>query len=108
MSKKVAFDATLQKCKRILEDHYRSRLKGLILFGSSARGDAGPGSDIDLLVLLDQPFEYFQELRTIIELLYPIQLESDRLISAKPVPVDEFKQGTIQLYRIAQREGIWL
>ncbi len=102
----MSLDEILQKCKLILEDYYRSRFKGLVLFGSSARGDAGPGSDIDLLVLLDQPVEYFQELRAIVDLLYPVQLESDRLISAKPVPADKFEQGTIQLYRIAQREGI--
>ncbi len=102
----MSLDEILQKCKLILEEHYRSRFKGLVLFGSSARGDAGPASDIDLLVLLTQPVEYFQELRVIVDLLYPVQLESDRLISAKPVPAEEFEQGTIQLYRIARREGI--
>ncbi|MBN1868719.1 hypothetical protein JW916_15670, partial [Candidatus Sumerlaeota bacterium] len=38
--------------------------------------------------------------------LYPVQLESDRLISAKPAPVDEFEQGRTQLYRNAKREGV--
>jgi len=104
----MSLDEILRKCKLILESHYRSRFKGLVLFGSSARGDASPGSDIDLLVLLAQPVEWFQELQVIVDLLYPVQLESDRLISAKPVPVEEFERGTIQLYRIAQREGIRL
>ena len=44
-------------------------------------------SDIDLLVLLSEPFDYFAELRQVIEVLYPIQLESEQLISAKPVPL---------------------
>lgn len=65
-----------------------------------------PVSDIDLLILLSQPFNYFDELRQIIELLYPIQLESDQLISAKPAPLDEFEHGRIQLYRSAKREGV--
>lgn len=39
-------------------------------------------SDIDLLVLLSTPFDYFAELRQIVDLLYPIQLESEQLISA--------------------------
>jgi len=63
-------------------------------------------SDIDLLVLLGEPFDYFAELRQIIDVLYPIQLESEHLISAKPVPVDKFEDGDVQLYRNAKREGI--
>ena len=99
---------TLKKCKRSLERNYGSQFKGLILYGSAARDDAGPGSDVDLLVLLSQPFDYFAELRRIVDLLYPIQLESDRLISAKPVPVDDFQRGRLQLYRNAKREGVVL
>ena len=96
----------LQRCKAILENNYQSQFKGLILYGSVARNQASPASDIDLLVLLGQPIDYFKELRTIIDLLYPVQLESEQLISAKPVPVDEFEHGTIQLYRNAKREGV--
>lgn len=95
----------LQKCKAVLESNYQSQFKGLILYGSLARNQASPASDIDLLVLLSQPLDYFRELRTIVELLYPIQLESERLISAKPAPFDDFERGVIQLYRNVKREG---
>ncbi len=98
----------VQKCKTALESHYGSQFKGLVLYGSVARDQASPVSDIDLLVLLSNPFDYFQELRRIIDLLYPIQLDSDQLISAKPAPLDEFEGGTIQLYRNAKREGTLL
>jgi predicted nucleotidyltransferase len=96
----------VRKCKSALEGHYGSQFEGLILYGSAARNQADPTSDIDLLVLLNKPFDYFSELRQVIEVLYPIQLESERLISAKPVPPDEFERGSIQLYRNAKREGI--
>jgi predicted nucleotidyltransferase len=85
-----------------------SQFKGLVLYGSVARGQASPMSDIDLLVLLNKPFNYFQELRRIIDLLYPIQLDTDQLISAKPAPLDEFESGSVQLYRNAKREGVLL
>ncbi len=88
--------------------HYGPRRKGLILYGSVARDQATAGSDIDLLVLLCEPFNHFDELRRIIELLYPIQLESEQLISAKPASVDEFEFGMLQLYRNAKREGLFL
>lgn len=96
----------LERCKLALESYYGSRFKGLILYGSMARNHESPESDIDLLVLLVQPFDYTRELRRIVELLYPIQLESDHLISAKPAPLDEFERGSIQLYRNAKREGV--
>ena len=96
----------VQACKTVLEAYYGSRFKGLLLYGSVARNQDTPASDIDLLVLLNQPFNYFDELRQIIDLLYPIQLESDRLISAKPTPLEEFEDGRIQLYRNARREGL--
>jgi len=95
-------------CKTVLESYYGTQFKGLVMYGSAARDQAGPLSDIDLLVLLGEPFDYFHELRRIVELLYPIQLESDRLISAKPAPWDEFEDGSLQLYRNAKREGVLL
>jgi len=95
-----------EKCKNILKNHYQAQFRGLILYGSIVRNTADLSSDIDMLVLLDKPFDYFQELRKITDLLYPIQLESEQLISAKPAGVDEFESGRIQLYRNAKSEGI--
>jgi predicted nucleotidyltransferase len=99
-------DNVVKRCKSALEEHYGPRFKGLVLYGSVARSQADSMSDIDLLVLLGEPFDYFSELRQLIDLLYPIQLDSEQLISAKPVPPDEYERGTIQLYRNAKREGI--
>jgi len=96
----------VQACKRILQDHYGARFRGLVLYGSTAREEAEEGSDIDLLVLLNEPFDLFEELRRIVELLYPIQLESERLISAKPASVEAYEAGSVSLYRNAKREGV--
>ena len=96
----------LEDCKKILKNHYGSQFHGLFLYGSMARGEERESSDIDLLVLLSKPFDYFVELRKVIDLLYPVQLKSEHLISAKPVAEDEFESGEIHLYRIAKREGI--
>ena len=92
-----------EKCKDALQSHYGDRLAGVLLFGSAARGEDGPESDLDLLVLLKAPLDYFGELRSLSEVLYSVQLEEDRLISAKPAAVDAFERGDIQLYRNVKR-----
>lgn len=96
----------VSQCKSALASEYGPRFKGLILYGSMARQQATIESDIDLLVLLNQPFDYFTEVRRIVDLLYPIQLESDQLISAKPVYVNDYENGRFAFYRNAKREGI--
>jgi predicted nucleotidyltransferase len=105
MDEKVV-DTIVQKCKEALSEYYGARLKGVILYGSVARGEALRSSDIDLLVLLAPPLDYFVELRQIVDLLYPIQLESERLISAKPALAGDYERGSISLYRNARREGV--
>jgi len=39
------------------------QFKGVVMYVSAARDEASPFSDIDLLVLLGQPFDYLRELR---------------------------------------------
>lgn len=96
----------LEECKEKLKNHYGSQFHSLLLYGSMARGQESESSDIDLLVLLSKPFNYFIELRKIIDLLYSVQLKSEHLISAKPIAVDAFESGEILLYRIAKRDGL--
>jgi len=53
----------------------------VILYGSRARGDAGPISDWDFLILVDQPLDRDQ----IVELkncLYDLELKTDTVLSS--------------------------
>ena len=52
-----------------------------ILYGSEARGDARPDSDIDLLVLLEGEKRDFKREDEIISPLYDIELETGVIIS---------------------------
>lgn len=99
-------ESLLRRCRRILERHYGSRLAGVLLYGSVATGRAQEESDIDLLVLLRGELDYFAELRSLVDLLEPVQLDSPRLISARPAPVEEVEAGARALYRNAMVEGI--
>jgi len=90
---------------RLLRAHGK-RLRGLVLYGSEARGDAGPDSDIDLLVLLDEPVDYGEDLETNLAAVYALSLQIGRRISAKPVSAAEYEEVDCPLYRNAHREGI--
>ena len=54
-----------------------------ILYGSEARGDARPDSDIDLLVLVDGNKLSIQEEERIIAPLYDIEIETGVQINAR-------------------------
>jgi len=102
----LAVKPVVEQCRDILKAHYQKQLKYLVLYGSAARQEMWEESDIDLLVVLKQPLEPPKELRKIVELLYPLQLQSSYWISAKPAAVNEFEAGAIQLYRNALEEGV--
>ena len=99
-------NATLQKCRVLLQALYGARLHGVVLYGSCARGTEESESDIDLMVLLEGPVDGAQEIRRIWEVLYPLQLGSDRLLSVVPVDVTLYNRGEYALYRQAKVEGV--
>ena len=101
-------DPTLQQCRALLQALYGERLHGVVLYGSCARGTEETDSDIDLMVLLQGPVDGAQEIRRIWEVLYPLQLGSDRLLSVVPVDVALYNRGEYALYRQAKAEGVAL
>ena len=91
--------------QRLLNAH-GCRLRAVVLYGSEARGEARPDSDVDLLVLLDGPIDYGEDLRTNINALYDLVLALERPISAKPVDVAAYEAAEYPLYRNAKGEGV--
>lgn len=90
----------------LLDDAFGDRLQGVVLYGSEARGTADSDSDADLLVLLRGPVALGKDLKTIIDALYPLQLDIERPIHALPVEATVFAEGEFSLYRNARKEGV--
>ena len=98
----------LQQIKNCLSAAYQERLRGVVLYGSEARGTQKNDSDIDLLVLLDGTVDYGHDMEKGIDAVYPLSLELGRRISAKPVSILEYDQVDCPLYHAAHMEGVVL
>ncbi len=96
----------LAEIKRRLLAIHGERLRGVVLYGSEARGQAGPDSDVDVLVLLADPIHYGRDLETNLDAVYPLAVDLGRRISAKPVSAGEYETADCPLYRRAREEGV--
>jgi predicted nucleotidyltransferase len=84
---------------------YGARLRRVLLFGSWARGDAHPESDIDLLVALDRIESPWDELRRMDEVLWRHSYRNDAVISAIPVAEQDLDDAAYPLLIRAREEG---
>ena len=66
---------TTQKLKAYLQDLYQDNLDKVILFGSEARGEADIDSDVDILIVLKEAFQYGQEVDKISEFISDLCLD---------------------------------
>jgi len=96
----------LKTMRSVLEGAYGQRLRGVLLYGSEARGEPRTDSDVDVLVLLDQVADYGEDIWRCLEALYPIALKLGRRISPKPVDARKYESLDCPLYRQVHREGI--
>lgn len=88
-----------------LEELYGDRLAALVLFGSYARGDGEPGSDVDLLVVLCGEVHPAHEIARTSGLLGDLSLRYDVVVSCTYVSEASFRTERTPFLMNVRREG---
>ena len=96
----------LAHLKERLKSLYGKRLCSLTLFGSQARGDAEPSSDIDVLVVLKSPVNPGEEIKFTGEIVAALSLHYDVVISCCFIDESHYQHRSSPLLRNIRREGV--
>ena len=96
----------MKELKEGLVGIYGEKLKAVYLYGSYARGDYRQGSDVDVMILLSDYKNYWEELRRSTELASDISLEYDVTVSRLIMKVIQWKESDMPVLRNIHKEGV--
>jgi len=96
----------LKKLKRELMQIYGPQIHSILLYGSRARGDERPDSDIDILIVLKNDFNYSEMLRLSSDLTASLSLENDVVISRAFVSKEQFENKQTPFLMNVRREAV--
>ena len=95
-----------QGSKRAWEIIYGERLRGVYLYGSAARDQLTPDSDIDIAIVLDKVKSAYEEIEYTGQLGSDVSLEYDTLVTFLFVNEDDYNKGRFAIHRNIKEEGI--
>ena len=98
----------LAEAHSALAELYGDRLVRVILYGSQARGDATPESDIDVLVVLCGDFDLYAETKRLVQLSIGLFDRYGQDVSFQPFTEASYQNPDSSFMRNVQREGILL
>jgi len=96
----------VSKTRRVLEEIYGERLRGVYLYGSAARNQLTPDSDIDIAIILDDIKSRFEEHERTSQLGSDVSLEENSLVTFLFISEADFTEGLFTIHRMIKREGV--
>jgi predicted nucleotidyltransferase len=99
----------MQPDSRVLEDLVRQIVNSvhplqIVVFGSAARGDVGPNSDIDLLVVMPNGTHRRHTAQNLYQTISGLAVSFD-IIVATPEDLEKHKNNIGLIYRTILQEG---
>ena len=87
---------------------FNGQIEQVILYGSVARGNDTPESDMDIAVLVHSYTPAMHD--TMTDFIVDLELEYDVVLSVLLIDVEEFKvwENTMPFYRNVRKDGITL
>ncbi len=98
--------AAIQEATRILKAEFP--VEDVILFGSKARNESDPESDIDLLLLTKRPLDW-KERHEIVDTLFDVEMKHDVVISIIINTLHDWNDGictALPIHDEINREGV--
>jgi uncharacterized protein len=96
----------MKELKEGLVRIYGDKLRAVYLYGSYARGDYRPGSDVDVMILLTDYKDYWKEWRRSSDYVSDVSLEYDVTVSCILIKAIQWKQSDKPVLHNIRREGI--
>jgi uncharacterized protein len=105
MATKIPDDPVLKRFRAAVTEIYGDRVARVVLFGSRARGDAGPESDYDVAVFLRDLPDRFAEMNRLADVATDILYSEGEFIHAMPYRADTYNERTALMHEI-RADGI--
>jgi predicted nucleotidyltransferase len=108
MNRKVStrIRSLVEELKQGLHDIYGDRLKGVYIYGSYARGEERPDSDMDVMIVLDDYESYGKEIDRTGELVSRLSLEYGLSISRVIMKEIQWMESDTPLLRNIRIDGV--
>ncbi|HLO52575.1 MAG TPA: nucleotidyltransferase domain-containing protein [Kamptonema sp.] len=106
MKNSTKLKTILTQLRSEFEQLYGDRLTQMVLYGSQARGDAHPDSDIDVLVVLKGEVNPGAEIQKTSHIRANLSLENDEVISCLFIDEQRFTNYNSPLLRNIRKDGI--
>src|SRR3970282_837571 len=97
----------LRKLKKGLVEIFGEQLKAVYLFGSFTRGEGKlPDSDIDVIIVLNEEFNYREVQKRSIDFVASLCLENDVVITRKFASAKGYTESKMRLFLNIRHDAV--